>query len=97
MQVNGSASGSDDIGPDLLQRYDVTGSGGPDGYSPARTSASVVVRVGFKNLSDFIFCSYLVLLVLAFFDSSLLSCHFSPFTEVVRKTRREVTPKMQKP
>ena len=24
-QVNGSASGRDDIGPDLLQRYDVTG------------------------------------------------------------------------
>ena len=25
VQVNGSASGRDDIGPDLLQRYDVTG------------------------------------------------------------------------
>ena len=25
MQVKGSASGRDDIGPDLLQRYDVTG------------------------------------------------------------------------
>ena len=24
-QVNGSTSGRDDIGPDLLQRYDVTG------------------------------------------------------------------------
>ena len=32
MQINGSASGRDDIGPDLLQRYDVTGLGGPDGY-----------------------------------------------------------------
>ena len=30
-QVNGSASGRDDIGPDLLQRYGVTGLGGPDG------------------------------------------------------------------
>src|SRR5690349_1829560 len=27
-QANGSASGRDDIGPDLLQRYDVTGLGG---------------------------------------------------------------------
>ena len=29
-QVNSSASGRDDIGPDLLQRYDITGLGGPD-------------------------------------------------------------------
>ena len=26
-QINGSASGRDDIGPDFLQRYDVTGLG----------------------------------------------------------------------
>ena len=30
-QVYGSASGRDDIGPDLLQRHGVTGLGGPDG------------------------------------------------------------------
>ena len=30
-QINGSASGRDDIGPDLLQRYDVTGLCGLDG------------------------------------------------------------------
>ena len=30
-QVNGPASGRDDIGPDLLQRHGVTGLGGPDG------------------------------------------------------------------
>jgi len=33
----------------------------------------------------------LVLFVVACFDSSLLSCHFYPFTDVVRKSRREVT------
>src|SRR5207248_1675747 len=55
--------------------------------SQAITIASVVARAGLKNLSDFTFCSFgnLVLLVLAFFDSSLLSCHFSPFTGVLRK------------
>jgi hypothetical protein len=30
-------------------------------------------------------------IVLAFFDFSLLRTHFWPFTEVVRKIRREVT------
>src|SRR5256885_15872348 len=30
-QLNGSASGRDDIGPDLVQRHGVTGLGGPDG------------------------------------------------------------------
>src|SRR5436190_3481990 len=30
-QVNGRASGRDDIGPELLQRHGVTGLGGPDG------------------------------------------------------------------
>jgi hypothetical protein len=33
-QVNGPTSGRDDIGPDLLQRYDVTGLGGLDGEEP---------------------------------------------------------------
>ena len=55
--------------------------------SQAITIASVVARAGLKNLSDFTFCSFgnLVLLVLAFFDSSLLNCHFWPFTGVLRK------------
>jgi len=44
---------------------------------------------------SFIVCSFgdLVFLVLAFFDSSLLSCHFWPFTGVQNGNHREVTRK----
>src|SRR5262249_23008916 len=32
-QVNGSASRRNDVGPDLVERYDVTGLGSPEGES----------------------------------------------------------------
>jgi hypothetical protein len=38
--------------------------------------------------------SYFPFIVLGFFDFSLLRTHFWPFTEVVRKIRREVTRKL---
>ena len=67
MQVNGSASGGDDIGPDLLQRYDVTGLGGRADHEAASHAISTIASVvtsgfeggtGLKNSSDFIFCSF---------------------------------------
>jgi hypothetical protein len=46
-------------------------------------------------LTNFVFISiYFPFVVLAFLDSSLLRSHFWPFTEVVRKIRREVTRKV---
>jgi hypothetical protein len=36
----------------------------------------------------------LVFLVLAFFDFLLLSCHFWPFTDVLRKTFEFLTPEI---
>ena len=64
-QVNGPASGRDNIDPDLLQRHDVTGLDRPD----VSTIASVVARVGLKNSSDFTFVPLVDLVFLvAFLD-----------------------------
>ena len=96
-QINGSASGRDDIGPDLLQRYDVTGLGGLDGEGDVTATNStgegqgtqIIVLVNFVFIVFASFC--LIFLVLAFFDFSLLSCHFWPFTEVLRKILGSLT------
>ncbi len=53
-QVNGSASGRDNIGPDLLQGYSVTSFGGPDGFVfMVIVSLSVWVFVVFLSLISF--------------------------------------------
>jgi len=56
---------------------------------PVARSPEWVSRI--RVISFFVPLLDLVLLVVAFFDSSLLICHFSPFTQIVRKSRREVT------
>src|SRR5436190_7768781 len=42
----------------------------------------------------FVFILFIFFLVLAFFDFSSLRTHFWPFTDVMRKIRREVTRKV---
>jgi hypothetical protein len=73
---------------------------GPPGRKVAtpNTIANMVARMGLKNSSDFIFCSFvnLVFLVLAFVGSWLLSCHFFPFADVLGRIRRFVTRKVWK-
>ncbi|HEY0725048.1 MAG TPA: hypothetical protein VGD41_13845 [Pyrinomonadaceae bacterium] len=49
----------------------------------AMASELIVTFVNFVFIVIVSFC--LSFVVLAFFDSSLLSCHFWPFTEVLRK------------
>jgi hypothetical protein len=49
-----------------------------------------------KDFTYDIFFHFYFFLSLAFFDFSLLRTHFGPFTEVVRKIRREVTKKYKK-
>src|SRR6266404_9099986 len=53
----------------------------PNAQVKARELIIVLVNFGFIVIISF----YLIFLVLAFFDFSLLSCHFWPFTEVLRK------------
>ena len=51
---------------------------------------SVSVFVNF-DLHSYCFFLFTFFLVLAFFGFSLLSCHFWPFTEVLRKIFRSLT------
>jgi hypothetical protein len=53
----------------------------PNAQVKARELIIVLVNFGFIVIISF----YLIFLVLAFFDFSLLNCHFRPFTGVLRK------------
>jgi hypothetical protein len=60
----------------------------------AKSEQLVIRLTNFVFIVLVSFC--LSFLVLAFFDSSLLSCHFWPFNEVVRKIPPEVTRKVER-
>src|SRR5262245_8524602 len=60
------------------------------------TNAHAASRDLVIRLTNFIFIA-IIPLVLAFFDFSLLSCHFRPFTEVQNGNHCEVTQEMTAP
>jgi len=60
----------------------------------AKSEQLAIVLTSFVFIVVISFC--LSCVVLAFFDSSLLSCHFRPFTEVLGRIWRFVTRKVWK-
>jgi len=58
------------------------------------TNAQMATKGAIMLLTNFVFISVIFLLVLALFGFPPVGGHFGPFTDVVRKIRREVTRKV---